>query len=487
MPHLEINRMRSPVVQSLLVFALLPAALVVAAEPATWPQFRGRNSGGRALGTAPLPADIGPDRQVLWKVAAPPGHSSPIVWGDAIYLTAAAGEKLVTLALDRASGKLRWQVEAPHRGLERIHSIGSYAQPTPTTDGTRVVSLFGSSGLYCYDTAGKPLWNKPMGPFNNDFGAGSSPILVDDRVILCQDHDTDSFLMAIDKQSGRTLWRTDRSEFPRNYCTPVIWTVGGRKQIVVAATLRVVGYDFDSGQELWTVRGIARTVCMTPVVGDDGTLFVASWAGGGDPTDQIVVAPFEDAAREFDADRDGLLAESEVSTGPFKQRFSQVDRDKSGKITRAEYDFFRGLFQKSRNTVLAVKPGGRGDISATHVLWQSTKLVPFCASPLYVDGRLFTVKDGGIFSCLDAATGTVLKHKRLPATGEYYSSPVTGDGKIYFLNDEGKLTVTTTSPDGKILATADFGEPAYATPAIVDGRIYLRTAGHLYCFGPPGS
>lgn len=459
---------------------LLTAACAAAAD---WPQFRGVNCSGRAGSADKLPAEIGPETNVIWKMALPPGHSSPVVVGKRIYLTAVRGEQLLTIALERATGKVLWEVEAPHEKLEQIHRIGSLAQPSPAADGERVVSFFGSSGLYCYDTEGKLVWKRPMGPFNNDFGAGTSPIIVGDRVILCQDHDTDSFMEAFDKRTGETIWRTDRSEFARNYCTPVVWEVGGKQQLVVAATLRVVGYDFDTGRELWTVRGISRTVCMTPVVGEDGVLYVAGWSAGGDAGERISVEPFEEAASRYDANGDRLLAEDELPDGDIKQRYSQVDRDKSGTITKTEYEFFRGLFDQSRNVVIAIKPGCEGDATQSHVLWENSKFVPFCSSPLYANGLIFTVKDGGICSCLDARSGEMLKYGRLGATKNYYSSPVAGDGKIYAINEAGQLSVVSAEPQWRVLSTADFGEDVHATPAIVDGKIYLRTAGHLYCFG----
>lgn len=460
---------------------LLSVSPLAAGE--NWPQFRGVNSAARTTSSASLPTDVGPESRVVWKVALPPGHSSPVVFGDRIYLTAVQDEKqLVTIALDRATGKELWRVEAPHDKLEEIHSIGSHAQSTVCTDGERIVAFFGSCGLFCYDASGKLLWSQPMGPFNNGFGAGSSPILVDDFVILSQDHDTDSFLAAYDKQTGKEVWRTDRSEFPRNYCTPIVWTVDGRKQIVVAATLRVVGYDLATGSELWTVRGIARAVCSSPVLGDDNTLYVASWAAGGDAGELIRLDPFETALAEFDKNQDELLSEDELDKGAVKQRFPQIDRDKTGTITRAEYDYFRMLFDKSKNNVVAIRPGGMGDVSATHVVWEQNKLVPFCASPVYAAGVVFTVKDGGIVSSLDAATGKALKQGRLPASNEYYASPVAGDDKVFFANDEGQLTVIRAVGEWDVLHSADFEEPIYATPALVDGRIYLRTNGHLYCF-----
>jgi outer membrane protein assembly factor BamB len=468
-------------------FCLLSWACRELPAAESWPQFRGPNAVGRAASETPLPTQIGPEQNVVWKTALPPGHSSPVVVGDRIYLTTVRDERLLTIALDRTTGTITWEAEAPHEKLEPIHRIGSHAQPSPAADGERVISFFGSSGMYCYDTDGRELWRRPMGPFNNDFGAGTSPIIVDDQVILCQDHDTDSFLTALDKRTGATLWTTDRGEFPRNYCTPVIWEVDGRKQIVVAATLRVVGYDFQTGEELWTVRGLSRAVCMTPVVGEDGNLYVAGWSAGGDINERIALDPFDEFAGPIDANGNGALEESEVPDGPVKPRFTQIDRDKSGSITRAEYDYYRGLFDKSRNVVLAIKPGGSGDVSDSHVLWEYDRYVPFCASPLHYRGRVFTIKDGGILSCLDASSGKPTKQERLDATGAYYSSPVAGDGMVYLLDEQGQLTVISAQDDWQVLHTADFAEGGYATPALVDGRIYLRTAGHLYCFGQANS
>lgn len=470
-----------------LLLGFLTSCTAASIQAADWPQFRGNNSSGVAVGQGKLPTEIGPEKNVVWKTKLPPGHSSPVVVGQSIYVTAVDGKKLLTIALDRTRGKIRWQREAPHKDLEKIHTIGSHAQPSPASDGRKVVSFFGSSGMFCYDADGKQLWHKAMGPFNNDFGAGTSPVIVDGRVILCQDHDTDSFLMSIDLASGKTIWKTDRSEFPRNYCSPIIWQVDGKKQIVVAATLRVIGYDFQTGKELWTVRNISRAVCVTPVIGADGNLYVAGWANGGDSDARIRVEPFDKRIVELDKNKNGTLENDELPKGgDIQRRFNQVDRDKTGSVTRAEYEYFRGLFDKGRNVVLSIKPGGRGDVTASHVRWAYTRFVPFCASPLHYQNLVFTVKDGGILSCLDAKTGKAQKQRRLPATGNYYASPVGGDGKVYLLNQNGQVTVVSAAGKWQVLSTADFGEDVYATPALVDGRIYLRTVRHLYCFAEGG-
>src|SRR5262249_35632827 len=181
---------------------LMLVAFPAGARASDWPQFRGPSGSGRPANDAPLPAELGPDTNVLWKTALPPGHSSPVVAGERVYLTAVRQKRLVILALDRRSGKLLWEAEAPARALEKVHKIGSHAQSTPAADLECVVSFFGSAGLFCHDQAGKLRWHLPMGPFNNDFGAASSPIIVGDRVLLCQDHDENSFLLALDKRTG---------------------------------------------------------------------------------------------------------------------------------------------------------------------------------------------------------------------------------------------------------------------------------------------
>jgi outer membrane protein assembly factor BamB len=465
--------------------AAVMATFVTSGWAADWPQFRGPQGGqAEAEDKRPLPLEIGPDRHVLWKVDLPPGHSSPVVAGNRIFLTAVRDKKhLLTIAIDRATGKVQWEREATYKKLEAIHNIGSHAQCSPATDGERVISFFGSSGLHCYSLDGELQWRVAMGPFNDDFGAASSPLIVEDRVILGQDHDTGSFLAAFDKKSGTELWRTDRTEFSRNSGSPILWTADGKKQIVVAGTLRVCGYDWDTGRELWTVRGLSRVVCMTPVIGPENMLIVAGWSAGGDPGERLALVSFEQIVAGLDANGNGTFEKDEVKDGPLQPRFTQCDRDKDGHVTRKEYDEFQMLFDKSQNVVMAIKPGARGDATETHVAWKFGRFVPFCSSPLYHNDHVYLIKDGGIFTCLDAKTGAAKKTGRVSGTGAYYASPTVGDGKIYLLSEKGQLSVVSPEASWQVLHTADFGEGGYASPAIVDGRIYLRVGEHLYCFG----
>ena len=466
--------------RKILIRELNPADDVTAR---TWPQFRGHNSSGRAARGQTLPTKIEPGN-AKWATELPPGHSSPVVFEDRIYLTAVRDNStLVTLAVDRETGKVLWEKVAPHEKLEQIHQIGSYAQCTPATDGDVVVSMFGSSGLFAYDREGKELWNLRMGPFNNEFGAGTSPIITGEKVILVQDHDTDSFLLAVDKRTGKELWRTDRSEFPRNYCSPILWETGGKQTVAVAATLRVVGYDVETGKEVWTVRGLSRAVCMTPVVGEDGSLYVAGWARGGDVDERISIPEWSVATKDWDADKNGTLEEKELPSGnDIQRRFGQFDRDKTGSITEAEYVWYRDVFETAVNRVIAIRPGGTGDLTESNVAWEYRKFLPFCSSPLAANGYVFLVKNGGIVTSLDGHSGEAIETGRVPGTGNYYASPVTGDNKVYFGDEKGHVSVISSFAEWKTLHDADFGEGIYGTPAIVDGRIYLRTNGHLYCF-----
>ena len=467
-----------------LVLTLLLGLPALVAVADSWPQFRGPGGRGVAADGPKLPAQIGPDQNVLWKTPLPPGHSSPVVHGDRIYLTAVRAKKqLLTIALDRTTGRVLWEKEAPHKALEKIHAIGSYAQPSCATDGTHVVSLFGSAGLFCYDADGHELWRLSMGPFKNEFGAGSSPLIAEGRVILNQDHDSDSFLAALDVNTGKPIWRVDRSEFPVGYASPVLWEVGGKKQVVQAGTLRVIGYDFDSGKELWTVRGMARVMNMTPTIGPDNVLYVAGWTAGADAGERIEVPPFEDMIAKHDKNKNGTLEPDEIPEGPFKSRFGQFDRDKDGHLTKDEWETQRAIFAAAVNRLVAIKPGGTGDVTRTHVLWEQTKQLPYVPSPLYYKGVLFLVKNGGFLTVLDPKTGKVLKYDRIPGAANYYASPVGGDGKVYLLGQGGELTVVSAEARWKVLHRARFGADVFATPALVEGRIYLRTAGHLYCFG----
>ena len=200
----------------------------------------------------------------------------------------------------------------------------------------------------------------------------------------------------------------------------------------------------------------------------------------------ITEAAFAEFLEENDANGDGLIVASEVPGGPLKSRFNQVDRDKSGKVTREEFEGMRTIMDSARNVCMAIRPGGSGDITGTHVLWRHDRKLPYVPSPLVKGGVVFLPKKGGIVSSLDAKTGEPIKEGRVSAQGNYYSSPVAGDGKVYLINQRGDVSVISEKGQWQEIGRGKLREQTYATPAIVDGRIYVRTLEALYCFGLPG-
>ena len=466
-----------------ILLLLLPCCVLrsVGLRADDWPQFRGPGASGISQSTKPLPVYVSRDEGVVWKTTLPTGHSSPAIHGDRIFVTGVEGQDLVTMGLDRSSGAVLWKKSVPWDTLEKFHTTGSLAQSSPATDGNIVISFFGSSGLHGFDRDGNLLWSQRMGPFRNDFGAGSSPVIDGDRVVLVQDHDLDSFIAVFDKRTGKELWRRDRSEFLRNYATPVIWNVDGKKQIVVLATLRIVAYDLETGDEVWSVGGVSRIINMTPVIGDDNTLYAACFSPGNEGDDRVTPLTIDELFAA-DSDQNGTIEESEFPEHPFKGRFSQLDRNKDQHLTKAEYEVTSRPHAEGRNVVMSIRPGGTGDITKTHVQWEHLRQIPYCPSPLYYRGALFMIKNGGILTVLKANTGEVLKQKRLRATQDYYASPVAGDGKVYLMNVNGDLTVLDADTWEELHTTALEGD-AHATPAIADGRLYVRVGETLYCFG----
>jgi outer membrane protein assembly factor BamB len=467
----------------LTIFILSQSLPLTRAETSQWPQFRGPNASGVAAADARPPIKIGPVDNVLWKIEVPWSPSSPCIWGDRILLTTFTDGELQTRCHSTTDGKLLWTQGVKPQELELFHhSDGSPAASTPATDGKRVVSYFGSFGLICYDMYGKELWRHPLpvALSGGSFGTGTSPIIAGNHVILNRDQDQSSTLLAVDLETGKTLWETPRPDAIGSFGTPIIWKSGSVEEIVHAGSLRIRGYDLLSGKERWVLNGITGFVCPTPVVGD-GLLFFAGWSPGK------ADAPWpswEAFLAKSDKDKDGEVAMSEFDDAE-RDFMRALDRNRDGKITKADWDVLVEATTKSENVVLAVKPGGKGDITATHVAWKSNRGLPYVPSPLYYEGRVYLVKDGGMMSSFNAKTGEpIYVQQRLEAIGSYYASPVAADGRIYVASLPGKLTVVKAGGDKpEILHQADFGERIFATPAPIGERLYLRTAGHLWAFG----
>lgn len=471
-----------------VTFALAAGPLLAADKPLAWPQFRGPGGSGVADRQRP-PLEIGPDKNVAWKVAVPSGFSSPIVAGDLLALTAFDEGKLYTIAYRRADGSEVWRREAPAAKIELYHKTeGSPAASTPATDGQRIVSYFGSCGLFCYDLAGKELWKYELPTVTTmaDFGTGVSPVLAEGIVVLVRDEMKEPRILALDAATGKLLWEKKRQSIA-SYSTPAIWQTSAGTQIVAPGYGRMIGYELKTGEEKWFVSGMPSSCCTSPVV-SEGTLYFAGWSPGDVEDKEFQMPKFDDLLKQAGEEKQGYVSKAGSEKSFLKGFFDNNDTNKDGKLTRDEWDAGLKFMAASKNSAFALKAGGAGDVSASHVLWKKTKGLPYVPSAILYAGQYVMVKDGGLLMAYDAKSGDELYFKRAVATGRYYASPVAADGKLYFTTlDDGTVTVLkagAASPE--VLAkNPPLGERVAATPAIADDVLYVRTEKHLYAFAAP--
>jgi outer membrane protein assembly factor BamB len=463
---------------AILAFIATP----VLAAPADWPQFRGANASGVSTTTG-LPTEFGPNKNVIWKTALPPGHSSPVLSAGRIFVTAYDADQLYVIALERSTGKILWRRALSRKRRQELHKSNSPASPSVATDGTNAYAFFTDFGLVSYGSDGQERWRVPLGPFNNPFGMGASPVLASGSVIQVCDSETGSFITAVDRTTGRTLWRVERPDMTRGFSTPVLHKPkDGNLQVLVAGANRLIAYDVRDGREVWWVRGLTWQVKPTPVV-DGDVAYVLGWAGGADQGNQESLPPFEVVLKELDSNHDGKLSKDELTNPRYKADFEESDLNKDGFWSDWEWEKYRGK-RLSVNSVMAVRLGGSGDMTETNVLWRYYKSLPNVPSPLLYGGLLYLMKEGGILTALDPLTGAVVKQGRLKgALDFYYSSPVGADDKIFAADQAGHVAVVRAGRDWEVLAVNDMDDEVFATPAPVDGRLYLRTRGALYCFG----
>ncbi len=460
-----------------LYLSILAAPLI----GADWPQFRGPNASGVSDATH-LPVQFGPSKNVIWKTDLPPGHSSPVISADRIFVTAFDAGKLYVIAMDRSTGRITWRREVPRPRKQELHKSNSPASPSVATDGKNTFAFFTDFGLISHGSDGEERWRLPLGPFNNPFGLGASPILANGKVIQVCDSETGSFLIAVDQKTGKVAWRVERPDMTRGFSTPVLYQPkDGGLQVLVAGTNRFIAYEVDTGKEIWSVHGLTWQMKPTPIVNGD-VAYILGWAGGADQGSQEQIPTLAEILKDYDANKDGKLAVSEAPLR-YKKDLAESDLDRDGFYDEREWNKFIEK-RSSVNSVMAVRLGGSGDMTAKSILWRYYKSLPNASSPVLYKNVLYLVKEGGILTALDAATGTVLKQGRLTGALEfYYSSPVAADGKIYAASEGGHIAVIKAGADWEILAVNDVEDEVTATPAPLDERLYVRTRSALYCFG----
>ncbi len=430
---------------SLLVVLVATTPLVVTAED--WPQFRGPGGQGLSAATG-LPTTWSASENIRWKVATPGrGRSSPVVLGDRIWLTTAhetlatpedakrrvAGNSMAhelyvlsrltlsAVCLDRHSGKQIYESEIfTLENPDPVHTLNSYATPTPVVDAERLYCDFGTFGTACLDAStGKVLWKRRL-PIDHQVGPGSSPALEKDLLLLVRDGCDQQYIAALDCRTGRTVWKTARpplegvaSDQKKAYSTPLVIEAVGRRQIIVPGAQWIVAYDPLSGKPIWQVHhGRGFSLAPRPVYGH-GMVYVCTGC---------------------------MVAE-----------------------------------------LWAIRVDGHGDVTKSHVAWKATSQIPILSSPLLVGDEIYTVSDSGIMTCLDAATGKLQWKHRIP--GKYAASPLYADGRIYCFNEDGVTTVVQTGKHFVQLAENQLDGPLIASPAIAGRNLLLRTDKYLYCVG----
>jgi hypothetical protein len=467
----------------LTLFVVAFTSAAVGGQPPAWPQFRGPAGSGVAAESARPPIRIGPDTNVKWKVAVPPGASSPVIAGDRLFLTGYESGKLLTLAYRVSDGAELWRREAPAVKIEPVaKDEGTPAASTAATDGERLVVYFGSYGLICYDTAGKELWKYPLpaGETYLGFGTGSSPVLADGRVVLVRDLERNGRLLCLDLRSGSRLWEVNRNGYKTSWGSPCIWDTPAGKQVVVVGGLRLQGYDLNSGKAVWTVTGSPSQPCTTPVVAD-GKLVYAGWSYGG--TAEDTMPTFDDVLKQAGDEARGYLTRAGSEKTDLKGYFDNLDFNKDGKITRDEWDAEVKFRASGKNVALALTPGGTGDVSRSHVAWTVTnKGLPYIPSPLVYRGQLYTLDKDGRLSAFAVQTGKpVYVAARVGLTGAY-ASPVAANGHIYLCGRDGSVIVVRAGKVPEQVSSAELDGRIAATPAILGTGIYIRTKKNLCVF-----
>lgn len=478
--------MRSPLPlasTALSIGLTLPLVAGVRASDPDWSRFRGPNGSGISSATS-VPTEFGSSKNLLWRLPLPPGHSSPILHRDRIYLTAYRGNTLLTLAVDRNEGRVLWERAAPEVETRVVDKRNNPASPSPAVDDEGVFVFFPDYGLVGYDLSGKALWDIPLGPFNNIYGMGASPILVGDLVVLACDQSVGSYIMAVEKRTGKVRWKVDRPEAKSGHSTPIVWRgPDGGDQVLVPGSFLLTAYDAATGRKLWWAGGLSFEMKSTPVIGGD-TIYVNGYgAPVNDPGNKVSVPAADEIWKSADADGDGVLSKAEFPKYTPAFWFGVADLDSNGSLTRDEWAYYRAALD-SENGMLAIRLGGSGDMTDTAIRWKYQRSVPQLPSPLLYGGLLYMVNDNGIVTLLDPKTGALLKQGRLTgALGPHFASPVAAGGHIYFTTEAGAVVVVSPGEDLSPIAVNELGEDTYATPAFADGRIYVRTVAALYAFG----
>lgn len=455
----------------LLFTFFLPALAAVAEE---WTRFRGPNGSGVSADTG-FPTEFNKNKNLLWRTPVRPGKSSPVLTRRNVFLTALENGKLFTQCFNRETGRLLWERSVDRGRVEPAHPLNHPAAITPATDGEMVYVFFPEYGLLAYDADGTERWKAPLGPFSNENGHSSCPIVAGDTVVLVLDQMLGSYIAAFDKRNGELRWKTPREEMD-GYATPLLYQPPGAAAAVITASRGQVGaHRVDNGKRLWSWKNLSPSEVASPILVND-TLFTFGY--GNDRAN-----PFSTQLRKYDKDHDGKLTPDEYGDDAYLKGVGLFVGNLDGIVTQEEYDFRQNM-SVAPSSLLAIRldadPG-----AIPRQLWRHEKsFVAVVPSPLHYEGILYVLKNGGLLTSFNPATGSVAKAGRVAgALGGYTSSPVAAEGKIFVASEEGKVTVLKAGAEWEVIQINDLNEGCYATPALANGSIYIRTNDALYRFG----
>ena len=477
-----------------VVLAVIVVVGINSASADDWPQFRGPNCSGVSLTKAPLPQDFSDTKNVKWSVKLGDGIGSPVIAAGRAFIAAMVDDTTIGLyAFDVATGEKLWMRPWPIGDVDEIHLTNSHAGTTPAADSERVYFYFSTLGMVGLDAkTGADVWQSPLPVpyFIFKWGAGMSPVLYKDLVLFCQDDDLHPAFYAFDKRTGKIRWKDDRNDMAVNYSHPVICETPTGDEIVVAGTGLLIGYDPSDGKRLWQARTLLRNIKTTPVC-HNGIVYISLQSKGIASQWLASIDQAETGNKDNKISKDEVqkfFGKRQVPEAFYKKTFDRGDLNRDGVLEGRELDI---AFLPPENPagaafdspapedqfVLAVKGGGRGDVSKTHVLWKHpTKHTDHIVSPLVVSNRMFLVKAGGIATGFNVAQGKQLYGPvRIQNDGEYFASPVSADGKIYVAGENGKIVVLRDSDHLEVLAVNDMGDSILGTPAIADGALFIRT------------
>ena len=480
------------------------------AQELIWSQFRGQNGCGLASDKAIPPIEFGEDNNVIWKVEIPDGASSPIIWKDHIYITGCNEDnnEMQLHCLNRKSGANVWTQSFFPEKLEGAHPISSPAQSTPVLDNKGIYVYYASYGVICYDHEGRVQWKTPLPIATHQWGHATSPVIMEDKIILNLDYGEDDFrnLTALNKNNGELAWKTLTQEvsyfedaFFLGYSTPIRY----ENQIIVHRIGGIASYSIEDGGPVWWMP-IFTTGTSSPIV-VDSVIYIALWNHFSDKENKGTYFDYEDFAkvvRDFDRDADSLLsieefpedfilasrievADYDGATHTVRSMYGFIDKDQNDEIDSLEwidaYNYF-GSYVLDLG-LIALNEGNKGKISIEKIAWMQSEKIPEVPSPIVVNGFIYTVKDGGWLSCIDKKTGKLYFSEKLGTTGGYLASPVAANGHLYIAGHRGIVHVINASNTPEVVSEIKLEGKILATPAIVGNNLYIRTTDYLYAFG----